>query len=72
MKVSQILLVVLLTAILSIFLGMILQNNVEKTEMKVIIFSITILSWVFLIVTVDLYTITQQRQKDMTSYMKCN
>lgn len=72
MKVSQILLVILLTAILSIFLGMILQNNIEKTEMRVIIFSMTLLSWVFVIVTIDLYTITQNLQKDMTTYMKCN
>lgn len=72
MKVSQILLVVFLTAILSIFIGMILQNNVEKTEMKVLIFSITIMTWIFLIVTVDLYSITQQQQKDISSYMKCN
>jgi uncharacterized membrane protein YfcA len=72
MKVSQIILVILLTAILSIFLGMITQNYIEDQTMRVITFSFTLYIWIFIVVIVDLYTMQQNLKNDVSTYMKCN
>jgi len=72
MKVSQIILVILLTAILSIFLGMITQNYIEDQTLRVITFSFTLYIWIFIVVIVDLYTMQQNLKNDVSTYMKCN
>jgi len=72
MKVSQTILVVLLTAILCVFVGMVVQNNIEDNTMRVVVFAFTLLSWVFLVVTIDLYTSIAQLRNDMNSYLPCN
>ena len=72
MKVSQIILVILLTAILSIFLGMITQNYIEDQTMRVITFSFTLYIWIFIVVIVDLYTMQKNKKNDVSTYMKCN
>jgi urea transporter len=70
MKVTQIILVVILTAILCIFVGMAVQNNVTDPSMRVIIFGFVILSWVLLVISVDLYTTLASLRNDMATH--CN
>ena len=72
MKVSQIIQVVIITAVLSAFVGMMLQNHVKDPVMRIVVFGLTMLSWVFLVVSIDLYSKVQQQQEDMATYMKCN
>jgi hypothetical protein len=70
MKVTQVILVVILTAILCIFVGMTVQTNVTDPSMRVIIFGFVIISWVLLVISVDLYTMLASLRNDMATH--CN
>lgn len=72
MKVTQIILVVILTAILCIFVGMAVQNNVTDPSMRIIIFGFVILSWILLVISIDLYTTLTSLRNDMSTHMSCN
>ena len=72
MKVTQIILVVILTAILCIFVGMAVQNNVTDPSMRIIIFGFVILSWILLVISIDLYTTLASLRNDMSTHMSCN
>ena len=72
MKISQIILVLVLTAIICIFVGMSVQSNVADPLTRFIVFGFTILSWILLVISIDLYTQLYQLRNDMNTYMACN
>lgn len=70
MKISQIILVVLLSAVIAIFLGMILANHVPDQFTRIQLFVLTMLCWSFLIVTIDLYAIMYEQRREIASHIK--
>ena len=77
MKIQQIIILIMLTSVICVFLGLIL-DNIDLSEkislpmlMKTIVFGFTMIIWIYTIMIIDLYLTNRSLRKDMNTYMKC-
>jgi hypothetical protein len=76
MKIQQTIIIIMLTAIICVFLGIVLENVGEnlidiKSLYKIVIFGFVLLTWIVLITLLDLYMSNNSLKKDMNTYMSC-
>jgi hypothetical protein len=74
MNIQQTMIIIMLTAIICVFVGLILENmdfsnySIENIS-KIVVFSLVVLMWVFVVVITDLYISIKQLQSDIHTYM---
>jgi hypothetical protein len=82
MEIQQTIIVIMLTAIICIFVGMISQSMFPSTGgadaatlvpkmARILILGFVMLPWLFLVCITDLYIGQSKLQQDMTTYMTC-
>jgi hypothetical protein len=76
MKIQQTIIIIMLTAIICVFLGIVLENVGEnlvdiKSLYKIVIFGFVLLTWIVLVTLLDLYMSNTSLRKDMNTYMSC-
>ena len=82
MEIQQAIIVVMLTAVICIFIGMITQSlypdgqelggNAIPKFARILIFGFVIIPWVLIVTVCDLYIENNKLRQDMNTYMKCN
>jgi hypothetical protein len=73
MKVQQSIIVIMLTAVIFIFVGMVTQSQIpDDKNMQITVFGFTVLPWIMIVTVTDLYLQVSSLRQDMNSYMKCN
>ena len=82
MKIQQAIIVVMLTAVVCIFVGMISQSmypdgmapdaNAVPKFARILIFGFVLIPWIVIVCTADLYMENYRLRQDMNTYMKCS
>ena len=80
MQIQQAIIVIMLTAVVCIFVGMISQSMFPDGAndhglariTRVVIFGFVLLPWVFVITITDLYISQARLTQDVATYMKCS
>jgi hypothetical protein len=80
MQIQQAIIIVMLTAVICIFVGMISQSlypDVTPDDPipkfgRILIFGFVIIPWVLIVTVSDLYIEHSKLRQDMSTYMKCN
>ena len=70
MQIQSILIIIIATAILSVVLGM--TVTMEDKFKRVMIYIFVIFTWIFVVITIDLYMTIAKMRQDMATYMTCN
>ena len=75
MKIQQAIIVIMLTAIICVFLGLVLDNLGDMTSIaplyKIVMFGFVLLGWIMLITITDLYMSFRTLRTDMNTYIPC-
>ena len=82
MEIQQTIIVIMLTAIICIFVGMISQSMFPNTGgadvstlvpklARIMILGFVLLPWLFIVCITDLYISQSKFNQDMTTYMTC-
>lgn len=71
MNVQQALVIIMLTAIISIISGIMLPRDLDPV-LKMFSFLAIMFIWSFLVVTIDVYLQLQKLKKDLNTYAKCS
>jgi len=76
MKIQQAIIVIMLTAIICVFLGLVLDNVKEVTSVvplyKIVMFGFVLLGWIMLITITDMYMSLSTLRTDMNTHMPCS
>ena len=76
MKIQQAIIVIMLTAIICVFLGLVLDNVKEVTSVvplyKIVMFGFILLGWIMLITITDMYMSLSTLRTDMNTHMPCS
>lgn len=81
MEIQQAIIIVMLTAVICIFIGMITQSlypdqdsgdNAVNKFARILIFGFVIIPWILIVTVCDLYIENNKLRQDMNTYMKCN
>ena len=76
MDVQQAIIVVMLTAVICIFVSMIIRSvypsdsQLDKLA-RIMVLGFVLLPWIMLVTTTDLYVENNRLRQDMTTYMSC-
>lgn len=70
MQISQHITIVILTALLLIFIGIVVQNKISDKMNQAIIFGVVISYWILFIIFFDIYSNVNELRVDILSYMK--
>ena len=72
MEIQQAIIIVMLTAVISIFIGIITTTQFpDDKKMRIIIFGFVIIPWILIVTVSDLYIELTRLRTDMNSHMKC-
>jgi energy-converting hydrogenase Eha subunit C len=75
MKIQQAIIVIMLTAIICVFLGLVLDNVGDVTSIaplyKIVMFGFVLMGWIMLITITDLYMTVSSLRTDMNTHMPC-
>jgi len=71
MNIQQAMIVIILTAIISIFVGIMLPAEMESFK-KTLTYICVVFIWVFLVVTIDLYVTIYKMRQDLNTYATCS
>lgn len=71
MNIQQGIVVIILTAIISIMAGIMLPGD-QDPILKMFSFIAIMFIWSFLVVTIDLYLTVKSIKHDLNTYAKCN
>lgn len=71
MNIQQAMIVIVMTAIISIFVGIMLPSDMDPFK-RTLAYIFVIFIWVFLIVTIDLYVSIYKLRQDVNTYATCS
>jgi hypothetical protein len=76
MEIQQAIIVVMLTAVICIFVSMMIKSvypNDTPTDKlaRIMVLGFVVIPWVLLVCTTDLYVENYRLRQDMTTYMAC-
>ena len=72
MEIQQAIIVIMLTAVICIFVGIITTSRFpEDTTMRVMILGFVVIPWVLIVTVSDLYIEISKLRTDMNTHMAC-
>ena len=72
MEIQQSIIVVMLTAVICIFVGIITTTQFPNDKMmRIVVFGFVVIPWIMIVTVSDLYIEVTRLRTDMNSHMKC-
>jgi len=72
MEIQQAIIVVMLTAVICIFVGIITTSQFpEDKMMRIVVFGFVVIPWIMIVTLSDLYIEVTRLRTDMNSHMSC-
>ena len=73
MEIQQAIIIIMLTAIICIFVGIITTTKfADDKMMRIVIFGFIVIPWILIVTVSDLYIEVTKIRTDMNSYMRCS